>query len=78
MKLSTQGYSITKEADADIRHKVNDFRTVTGTKSAVHMTFVTPYGLAHNSYAGNVQSEVAADDFFASLNRFHLRPRPTM
>lgn len=65
MKYSTQEYSITKEVDANVRHKINDFRSVTGTKSAVHVTFVTPYGLAHNSYAGNVQSEITADDFFA-------------
>ncbi|MBQ9059068.1 MAG: ATP-binding protein [Atopobiaceae bacterium] len=65
MKYSTQEYSITQKVDANVRHKVNDFRFVTGTKSAIHVTFVTPYGLARNSYAGNVQSEVTADDFFA-------------
>ncbi len=65
MKYSTQEYSITKRIDADIRHKVNDFRTITGTKSAIHVTFITPYGLARNAYAGNVQSEITADDFFA-------------
>lgn len=65
MKYSTQEYSITKEVDAGVRHKVNDFRVLTGTKSAIHVTFVTPYGLARNSYAGNVQSEITADDFFA-------------
>ena len=65
MKYSTQEYSITKKVDASVRHKINDFRSVTGTKSAIHVTFVTPYGLAQNSYAGNVQSEITADDFFA-------------
>ena len=65
MKYSTQEYGITKKVDADIRHKVNDFRAVTGTKSAIHVTFVTPYGLAQNSYAGNVQSEITANDLFA-------------
>ena len=65
MKYCTQEYSITKEVDASVRRKVNDFRTVTGTRSAIHVTFVTPYGLARNSYAGNVQSEITADDFFA-------------
>ena len=65
MKYSTQEYSITKEVDASMRRKVNDFRTVTGTRSAIRVTFVTPYGLARNSYAGNVQSQIIADDFFA-------------
>ena len=65
MKYSMQEYSITKEVDAHIRRKVNDFRLVTGTKSAIHVTFVTPYGLVQNSYAGNVQSEITTDDFFA-------------
>lgn len=65
MKYSTQEYSITKKVDADIRHKVNDFRAVTGTKNAIHVTFVTPYGLVQNSFAGNVQSEITADDLFA-------------
>ena len=64
MKYSTHEYSITKEVDANVRRKVSDFRSVTGTKSAIHVTFVTPYGLAHNSYAGNVQSVITADDLF--------------
>lgn len=64
MKYSTQEYTISKEVDASIRHKVNDFCILTGTKSAIHLTFVTPYGLTRNSYAGNVQSEITADDFF--------------
>ena len=54
MKYSTQEYSITKEIDANVRHIVNDFRFVTGTKSAIHVTIVTPYDLARSSFAGNV------------------------
>lgn len=64
MKYSTQEYTITKETDEKLRHKRNDFMHVTGTKSAVRLTVVTTYGLTQNSYAGNIQSVITADELF--------------
>lgn len=64
MKYSTQEYMISKETDESLRHKKNDFIKVTKTRSAVHLTVVTTYGLARNSYAGNVQSVITAENLF--------------
>lgn len=43
------------------------FRETTGTKKAVHLTYVTTYGLKRNKHSGIVQSEVRLDDLFRSL-----------
>lgn len=64
MKYSTQEYAISRETDEKLRHKRNDFMNVTKTKSAVHLTLVTTYGLVSNSYAGNIQSVITAEDLF--------------
>jgi hypothetical protein len=65
MKYSNQEYTITKKYDAELRHKRGAFYEETKTRKTVHNTFVTTYGLTHNAYWGNVQSEVILDDLFA-------------
>lgn len=42
-------------------------KETTGTKKAVHLTYVTTYGLKRNKHSGIVQSEVRLDDLFRSL-----------
>ncbi|MBO4359824.1 MAG: ATP-binding protein [Eubacteriaceae bacterium] len=64
MRYSATPYAITKESNEDLMRKRNDFITATGTRSAVHLTMATPLGIIHNSYAGNIQSEIVADDLF--------------
>ncbi|MDO4197835.1 MAG: ATP-binding protein [Erysipelotrichaceae bacterium] len=64
MKFSSGPYVITKDTDMDLRRKKNDFKTATKTKSAVHTTMITPYGLMKNAYAGDIQSEVTVEDLF--------------
>lgn len=65
MKYSSTPYAITRKTNADLMRKRNDFITATGTRAAIHLTMVTPFGLLQNSYAGNIQSEVTAEDLFA-------------
>jgi len=65
MKYAASQYTITKKIDENVRNKISDFLTATHTKYAIHVTFVTPYGITQNEYAGNVQSEITADDLFA-------------
>ncbi|MBQ9059086.1 MAG: AAA family ATPase [Atopobiaceae bacterium] len=65
MKYSRDEFAITKAVDAAIRHKLNDFRLLSKSKDALHVTLVTTYGLKDNSYSGIVQSVVTADDLFA-------------
>lgn len=64
MKFAPGAYALDADDDASMRRKVSAFKRETGTRKAVHVTYVTTYGLAKNKYAGNVQSEVTLDDLF--------------
>ncbi|MDR0886261.1 MAG: DUF4143 domain-containing protein [Clostridiales Family XIII bacterium] len=64
MKYSNQEYTITKNYDMELRQKRSAFYEETKTRKALHNTFVTTYGLAHNAYWGNIQSEVTMNDLF--------------
>lgn len=64
MKFSMLEYAITKEYDRKLKEKISDFKRITKTKSSVHMTLVTTYGLIDNMYASHVQSVVTAEDLF--------------
>ena len=64
MRFSAAPYVITKKTSADLMRKRSDFITETETRAAIHLTMVTPFGIVHNSYAGDIQSEVTAEDLF--------------
>ena len=64
MKYSQSEYMITEKTDLSIRRKINDLRTVTGTRYAIYPTLVTTYGLVDNSYSMNIQSVITLDDLF--------------
>lgn len=64
MKFASTPYALDADDDATMRNKVAAFRRETGTRKAIHVTYVTAYGLARNKYAGNVQAEVTLDDLF--------------
>ena len=48
-----------------LRNKLKVFRQETGTRDALHLTFISTYGVKPNMYSGLVQSEVVMDDLFA-------------
>ena len=64
MKYSELDYTITKEYDRKLKEKISDFRKVTKTRSSIHLTMVTTYGLERNKYSGHVQAVVTAEDLF--------------
>ncbi|MDR1512000.1 MAG: ATP-binding protein [Propionibacteriaceae bacterium] len=64
MKFAREEYAITKAVADNLRHKRAAFVAETGTKRAVHITLVTPFGLIRNSHSGIAQSQVTADDLF--------------
>ena len=66
MKFASKEYAITARDDADMRNKRAAFKRDTKTRKAVHVTYVTTFGIARNRYAGEVQSEVTLDDLFAT------------
>ena len=44
---------------------MSDFAKSTKTKSSLHTTLISPYGLKRNLYSNIIQSEVRAEDLFA-------------
>jgi AAA+ ATPase superfamily predicted ATPase len=63
-KYSIHEFTIGKEGDADLKNKRGAFFDETRTKKALHTTMITTYGVKHNAYSGNIQSEVTMKDLF--------------
>ena len=66
MKYSRDEYEIDASYGRQLQRRVEVFRRETGTKAALHTTFVTTYGLVQNEHATYVQSEVSMEDLFSS------------
>ncbi|MDR0854612.1 MAG: AAA family ATPase [Clostridiales Family XIII bacterium] len=64
IKYSVEKYTISKNDDENFTRRQNAFRLETGTKSALHQTMITTYGLTNNAYRNNIQSEITLDDLF--------------
>jgi hypothetical protein len=59
-------FAIDKRYAADLRHKRDVFRRVTGTRKTVLLTLVTTHGLANNAYARElVDKTLTMDALFA-------------
>ena len=65
MKFARDPYEISKAYAAALRHKAACFSEETGTRKALHLTLVSPYGAKRNAYWGDLQAEITADDLFA-------------
>jgi AAA+ ATPase superfamily predicted ATPase len=64
MKFAGEPFVIDKRCDENLRNKRAVFRQETKTNKAVHLTLITTYGVFHNEYWGNIQSEVTMNDLF--------------
>jgi len=64
MKYVQEEYVIDKKQDENLRNKRAAFKRETKTRKALHLTMITTYGVKHNEYWGNIQSEVMMDDLF--------------
>lgn len=64
MKWASEEFVIQKADNADIKNKVSALERETGTKKAIHVTMVTTYGVKHNMYYDEIQSEVVMDQLF--------------
>ena len=65
MKYCRDEYEIDAAYEKKLRQRTEAFRRETGTKSALHTTLITTYGLVRNEHAAQVQSEVTMVDLFA-------------
>ena len=64
MKFCADEYALTAEDAAAMRRKKAVFKRETATRKAIHVTYVTTFGLKRNAYANDVQSEVSLKDLF--------------
>lgn len=64
MKFATEPYALTAKDDSAMQGKKNALLQAFPKRKALHITYVTTFGLVHNSYWNNVQSEVSLDDLF--------------
>ena len=65
IKFSKKEFTITKDYDKHLQNKVWTFAEETHTKKAVHITMISTYGVTHNEYWNNIQSEITLNDLFA-------------
>ena len=64
MKYSKGEYPIDSDVANELIRKAETFKSVTGTNKAVHITLVTSKGIAANTYANTIQSQITLDDLF--------------
>jgi len=64
MEFASAEYEIKDDEERHARERKELFKNATGTRKAVHLTYVTAYGLKRNKHSGVVQSEVTLDDLF--------------
>ncbi|MEE0906663.1 MAG: ATP-binding protein [Muribaculaceae bacterium] len=65
MKYSINPFTIDRDYEMQLRNKIEAFREATHSRSALHLTMITTYGVKRNAHSGIVQSEVTIDDLFA-------------
>jgi AAA+ ATPase superfamily predicted ATPase len=64
IKYSLYEYEITNSYADKLRKKEATFVTETKTKSTIHTTFITTYGVKRNKHSGIVHSEVTMNELF--------------
>jgi len=64
MKYTTDKYTIDAEEDEKLRRRIAVFKKVSETKKAIHLTFITTYGLTQGGYSDEVQAQATMDDLF--------------
>ena len=64
IKFAGKEFAIDKNYEANLRNKIFTFKEETKTRKAVHLLFLTTYGLEKNKYSGIAQKEIILDDLF--------------
>lgn len=65
MKFSISPFTIDKKYQGELQHKIDIFRTSTGTNKSIFLTMITTFGVVKNVYAnGIVQNSLTMDDLF--------------
>lgn len=64
MKYAPGEYAIDKEEMSRLQNRLEVFRLHAKSRKSLHLTMVTTFGLKHNGYWNEVQSEVNMNDLF--------------
>lgn len=64
IKYSEGEFTINKQYAQNLQNKKAVFSEETKNRKALHVTMITTYGVKHNEYWGNVQSEVKMGELF--------------
>lgn len=64
MKWSADEYVIDKKYNSELLYKAKVLQSETKTKKDIYLTMITTYGVKHNEYYNNIQSEVVLDQLF--------------
>ena len=62
IKFAQDKFTIKKDYEANLRHKIVTFQEETKTKKAINLILLTTYGLTNNKYAGIIQNTVTIND----------------
>lgn len=63
IKFSSAPFALDKKYAAELAEKLETFRRETKTRSAVHLSMISPYGLKSNTWSGMVQVNLEGEDF---------------
>ena len=64
IKFSSSEYIISADDEENFRNKIETFRHVSKTKSALHFTMITTFGIKRNVHSGIVQKTIRLDALF--------------
>ena len=64
IKYSIGEYEIDRDNEMKLRKKIDIFRNMTKTKSALQLTMITTYGVLSNKHSSIVANQVTMDDLF--------------
>lgn len=64
MKFASTPYSISKDEEMRLRHRIEALKATLSPKQTVHLTMITTYGVAYGKHSGIVQKEVRMEDLF--------------
>ena len=64
MKFASTPYTISKEEEQRLRHRIECLKATLSPKQSIHLTMITTYGVAYGKHSGIVQKEVKMEDLF--------------
>ena len=64
MKFYSSEYSIDKDEESKLLHRVEMLKETLSDKQRVHLTLITTFGLTYGKHSGKVQKAIVCDDLF--------------